>query len=56
MTSPTSQPPVAHWEMPPQHRQAYMALLEHTNECAPCNAFLRCEVGATLRRAERDAR
>lgn len=43
-------------EMTPEHRAAYLALLDHTNECAPCNGRQRCEVGARLRRAERDAR
>lgn len=42
--------------MTPEHRAAYNALLNHTDRCAPCNANKRCEVGATLRRAERDAR
>ncbi|WP_157874274.1 hypothetical protein [Streptomyces sp. AcH 505] len=56
MTNSTSKP-VAYWEMTPEHRAAYMALLDHTNECVPCNASdERCEDGARLRRAERAAR
>lgn len=50
------QPVTTYPELTPRHAKAYDAVLKHVQQCRTCAAMKRCERGAALRKAVREAR